>query len=152
MHWVHLQAHEVGFLALYIHLDLLWLNLIWNAGAFGRKHRKTLLSHEFSGEGNTSGVPNTFSQRQTAKIKVFLLQLKIFTLLHINVELCNAQEIQAIESFTSRKERIHGKTVKWSVENGCKSSRLPRITRITSSDSLAALSVRLRLEGLMKLP
>lgn len=125
-------AHQVGFLELYIHLHLLWLNLIWNAGLFGWKHCKALLAHQPSGEGNTWGVHNTFSQCQTAKIEAAQLQLKICTLLHINVDLRNAQQIQVIESFMSRKERIHGKTVKWSVENGCKSSRFPRTTRITS--------------------
>lgn len=91
-HWLHLQAHEVDFLALYIHLHLLWLNLIWNTGMCGWKHCKTPLSHQFSGEGNTWGVHNTFSQCQTAKIAVVLLQLKICTLLQISIDLCNAQQ------------------------------------------------------------
>lgn len=47
MHWLCFQAHEVGFLALYIHLYLLWLNRIWNTGPLGLKHCNTLSSQQF---------------------------------------------------------------------------------------------------------
>lgn len=133
-HRLCLRAHEEGFLTLYIHLHLLWLNLIRNAELCAWKHCQTLWSHQFSGEGNTLRCPQHLQPMSNCKERSSTTPAKdLHTPTH-NYWLtqCPTDTSNLIFSFMSRKERIHGKTVKWSVENGCKLSRFPRITRITS--------------------